>query len=208
VIEDLLRRGPVVPVVTLDDAADAPELARAFARGGIHTIELTLRTAAGLRAIASIAREVPEVRVGAGTVRSVPDLERAAAAGAAFAVSPGSTADLLEAGREGSLPFLPGIATASELLLAASYGYHCFKFFPAATSGGPDAIRALSAPFPEARFCPTGGITLESAPDYLKLQAVLCVGASWLAPTEVVRARDWNRIEALAREATRALRRA
>jgi 2-dehydro-3-deoxyphosphogluconate aldolase/(4S)-4-hydroxy-2-oxoglutarate aldolase len=208
VIEDFLRRGPVIPVVTLEDAADAPELARALARGGLHTIELTLRTAAGLRAIAAIAREVPEVSIGAGTVRTVADLERAAAAGAAFAVSPGATEELLEAGREASIPLLPGVATASELLMAASYGYHCFKFFPAATSGGADAIRALSAPFPEARFCPTGGITLESAPEYLKLAVVLCVGASWLAPAEALRARDWNRIERLARDATQKLRRA
>jgi 2-dehydro-3-deoxyphosphogluconate aldolase / (4S)-4-hydroxy-2-oxoglutarate aldolase len=207
-IEDLLRRGPVLPVVTLDDAADATDLARALARGGIHTVELTLRTAAGLEAIAAIAREVPEVSVGAGTVRSVADLGRAAAAGAAFAVSPGSTAELLEAGRSASIPFLPGVATASELLLAASYGYQCFKFFPAATSGGPDAIRGLTAPFPEARFCPTGGITLESAPSYLQLPAVLCVGGSWLAPAEALHARDFGRIEALAREAVQKLRRA
>ena len=150
---------------------------------------------------------MPEVSIGAGTVRSVTDLERAAAAGAAFAVTPGSTAGLLEAGREASIPLLPGVATASELLLAASYGYRCFKFFPAATSGGPDAIRALSAPFPEARFCPTGGITLESAPAYLKVAAVICVGASWLAPAEALRTRDWSLIERLAREATQKLRR-
>ncbi len=201
-----MRRGPVVPVVTLDEAADAPAVARAFARGGIHTIELTLRTPASLEAIAAIARDVPEVKVGAGTVRSLADLERAAAAGAAFAVSPGSTAELLEAGRNASLPLLPGIATASELLLGASFGYRCFKFFPAAASGGPDAIRALTAPFPEALFCPTGGITLQSAAAYLALPAVLCVGASWLAPADALRARDWKRIETLAREAMQTLR--
>jgi 2-dehydro-3-deoxyphosphogluconate aldolase / (4S)-4-hydroxy-2-oxoglutarate aldolase len=208
VIEDFLRSGPVMPVVTLEDAADAPEVARALLRGGIQTIELTLRTPAGLDAIAAIARQVPEIRVGAGTVRSVADLEAATTAGAAFAVSPGATPQLLEAGRRASIPLLPGVATASELLLGTAAGYRCFKFFPAASSGGPEAIRALAAPFPEVRFCPTGGITLETAPSYLKLEAVLCVGASWLAPSETVRARDFHRIESLARAATQKLRRA
>ncbi len=206
-IEDILRRAPVIPVVTLEDAGDAQELARAFVRAGIRTIELTLRTPAGLHAIAAISREIPELIVGAGTVRTAADREAAAAAGAAFAVSPGCTASLLEAARDASIPFLPGVATASELLLGASFGYRCFKFFPASTSGGPDAIRALSAPFPEARFCPTGGITLESAPAYLALPAVVCVGASWLAPAEALRAREWNRIEMLAREAMQKLSR-
>jgi 2-dehydro-3-deoxyphosphogluconate aldolase / (4S)-4-hydroxy-2-oxoglutarate aldolase len=207
VIEQILRRSTVIPVVTLEDAAGATELARAFVRGGIRTLELTLRTPAGLRAIADIAREVGEVRIGAGTVRSVADLQAAADAGAAFAVSPGTSAELLEAGRRASIPYLPGIATASELMLGMSHGYQCFKFFPASTSGGPEAIKALAAPFPDAFFCPTGGVTLESAPRYLQVPSVLCVGASWLAPADALRARDWSRIEALARDATQRLTR-
>jgi 2-dehydro-3-deoxyphosphogluconate aldolase / (4S)-4-hydroxy-2-oxoglutarate aldolase len=207
VIEQILRRSTVIPVVTLEDAAGAPELARAFVRGGIRTLELTLRTPAGLRAIADIAREVGEVSIGAGTVRSVADLQAAADAGAAFAVSPGATAELLEAGRHASIPYLPGIATASELMLGMSHGYRCFKFFPASASGGPETITAFAAPFPDALFCPTGGVTLETAPRYLQIPSVLCVGASWLAPADALRAHDWSRIEALARAAMQRLNR-
>lgn len=204
-IEQLLRRSPVIPVVTLDDASGAADLARAYARGGLSTIEVTLRTPAGLRAIEAIARDVPQITVCAGSVRDEAELAAAFAAGAVLAVSPGSTAPLLAAGRGKSMPLLPGIATASELQLGYSLGYRVFKFFPARFAGGPDAIRALSAPFPEAHFCPTGGITPESAASYLELSAVLAVGVSWLAPADVLRAHDWHRIEVLAREALQRL---
>jgi len=201
-IEEILGRSPVVPVVTLEDTADAAEIARALLRGGIRTLELTLRTSAAMQAIGTVAREVPEIAVGAGTIRTPADLHAAADAGASFGVSAGSTPALLEAGRK-SIPYMPGIATASELMGALAHGYRAVKFFPASAAGGIEAIRALAAPFPETRFCPTGGITLATARDYLALPAVLCVGGSWLTPTDALRARDWKRIESLAREASR-----
>lgn len=204
-IEQLLRRSPVIPVVTLDDASGATDLAGAYLRGGLSAIEVTLRTPAGLRAIEAIARDVPQISVCAGSVRDEHELAAAFGAGAVLAISPGSTAPLLAAGRDRSTPLLPGVATASELQLGYSLGYRVFKFFPARFAGGPDAIRALSGPFPEARFCPTGGITRESAASYLELDVVLAVGVSWLAPADALRARDWHRIEGLAREALQGL---
>lgn len=200
-IEQILRRSAIIPVVTLEDAADAVDLVRAFVRGGLRTVEITLRTPAALAAIHAIARDVPDVSVGAGTVRDVADLQRAADAGAAFAVSPGLTRELLEAGQRATIPYLPGAVTGSELMAGISLGYRCFKFFPARSSGGPDAIRVLSAPFPEVRFCPTGGITARDMKRYLEVPSVLCIAASWLAPPQALRTRDWTGIEALARDA-------
>lgn len=203
-VERILRLSPVMPVVVIEEAEVAPELARAFVRGGIRVVEITLRTPAALAAIQSIARNVPEIAVGAGTVLSTDDLGAAASAGATFAISPGATADLLAAAASGPLPYIPAVATASELMTGLAHGYHCFKFFPAAAAGGTAMLNAFAGPFPQARFCPTGGITQESVKSYLQLRNVLCAGGSWLSPADAVAARDWKRIEALAARAAAA----
>ena len=200
-IEEFLRLSPVMPVVTIEDAAIAADLARALVRGGIRVIEVTLRTPAALAAIEAIARAETDIYVGAGTVLSVSDLHSAAAAGAAFAISPGSTAALLEAGRHAAIPYLPAVATASELMTGLAAGFRCFKFFPAAAAGGLAMLKSFAGPFPEARFCPTGGITQDNVRSYLELPNVLCAGGSWLSPADALAARDWARIEALALKA-------
>jgi 2-dehydro-3-deoxyphosphogluconate aldolase/(4S)-4-hydroxy-2-oxoglutarate aldolase len=200
-IEGFLRLSPVMPVVTIEDASIAADLARAFVRGGIKVIEVTLRTPAALRAIEAIARAEPDICVGAGTVLSIPDLHSAADAGAAFAISPGSTATLLEAGRIASIPYLPAVATASELMSGLAAGYQFFKFFPAGAAGGIPMLKSFAGPFPDARFCPTGGITQDTVRSYLELPNVLCAGGSWLSPADALAARDWARIEMLAAKA-------
>ena len=200
-IEGFLRLSPVMPVVVIEDAALAPDLARALVRGGIRVIEVTLRTPAALHAIEAIARAEPDISVGAGTVLSVSDLQSAASAGAAFAISPGSTPALLEAGRLSSIPYLPAIATASELMSGLAAGYACFKFFPAAAAGGIPMLKSFAGPFPDARFCPTGGISQDTVRSYLELPNVLCAGGSWLSPADALAARDWTRIETLAAKA-------
>lgn len=200
-IEAILRRAPVMPVVTIRDAAKAAPLARALAAGGLAAIEITLRTPQALEAIARVAREVPESLPGAGTVLTAADLAAAAAAGAAFAVSPGATPALLAAAKAGSLPFLPGVASASELMAAREAGFTAFKLFPAAQSGGVGFLKALGGPFATAVFCPTGGIDLAGAPAYLALSNVACVGGSWVAPEALIEAGDFVAIEGLAREA-------
>jgi len=200
-IEEFLRMSPVMPVVVIEDAASAPELARALLRGGIRVIEVTLRTPAALRAIEAITRAGTGICVGAGTVLSVSDLHAAAAAGAAFAISPGSTQTLLAAGLVSSIPYLPAVASASELMNGLAAGYHCFKFFPAGCAGGVAMLKSFASPFPAARFCPTGGITQETVASYLELPNVLCVGGTWLTPPDALAAGDWARIEALASKA-------
>jgi 2-dehydro-3-deoxyphosphogluconate aldolase/(4S)-4-hydroxy-2-oxoglutarate aldolase len=200
-VESILRLSPVMPVVTIDDAGLAADLARALVKGGIRVVEVTLRTGAALRAIENIAREVPEICVGAGTVLNVADLQAAGKAGAAFAISPGATAELLAAGRSSAIPYLPAVATASELMTGLAAGYRYFKFFPANVAGGVAALKALYGPFSEARFCPTGGVTPSTAGSYLELPNVLCVGGSWITPLDLQAARDWGQIESLARAA-------
>src|SRR5689334_7499729 len=179
-IAEILQLSPVMPVVTIEDAAAGPDLARALVRGGIKVIEVTLRTPQALAAIKAISAEVPEICVGAGTVMSPDDLNLAANAGATFAISPGATRELLAAGAHFRIPYLPAVATASELMTALAAGYRHFKLFPANAAGGVAALKGFHGPFPEARFCPTGGVSLQTAPDYLKLPNVLCVGGSWL----------------------------
>jgi len=201
IIEEILRASPVMPVVTIEDAASAPDLARAFVRGGIRVIEVTLRTAAALQAIKKIAAEVPEIRVGAGTVVSIADLHAAASAGAAFAISPGATPTLLAGGASGPIPYLPAVATASELMAGIAAGYRFFKFFPAAAAGGIAMLNSLAGPFPQARFCPTGGISQQTAHSYLELPNVLCVGGSWLTPADALTRHDWDHIQRLAAQA-------
>jgi 2-dehydro-3-deoxyphosphogluconate aldolase/(4S)-4-hydroxy-2-oxoglutarate aldolase len=200
-IEQILKLSPVMPVVTIDDATIAGDLARALVRGGIKSIEVTLRTPVALKAIEVIARAVPEICVGAGTVLTIDDLRAAEQAGAAFAISPGATPALLDAGTKSGIPYLPAVATASELMVGLSAGYKFFKFFPAAVAGGVAALKAIAGPFPDVRFCPTGGITVESATSYLALKNVLCVGGSWLTPSDLLAARDWVQVETLAQQA-------
>jgi 2-dehydro-3-deoxyphosphogluconate aldolase/(4S)-4-hydroxy-2-oxoglutarate aldolase len=202
----LLARTPVLPVVTIDDANTAVPLARALLRGGINAIEITLRTAGGLDAITQVAKQVPDMLVGAGTVLSPSDLKACAAAGAVFAVSPGTTPTLLAATRSSSIPLLPGISTTSDIMMGLEHGFDFFKFFPAATSGGVAALKAFAGPFAQLRFCPTGGINLASAPDYLELNNVVCIGGSWITPAATIRQGDWETIERLAREAVTTLR--
>jgi 2-dehydro-3-deoxyphosphogluconate aldolase/(4S)-4-hydroxy-2-oxoglutarate aldolase len=199
--EDVLRLAPVMPVVVIEDAGAAVPLARALLAGGIRTIEITLRTPAALDAIAAISRAVPEMIVGAGTVLSAGDLDAAINAGARYALSPGATPKLMKAARKRPIPFVPGVATSSEIMRGVDLGYTCFKFFPAEQLGGAAALKALASPLPAARFCPTGGVTIENARAYLGLSNVLCVGGSWIAPAEKIKAGDWAAIEALAREA-------
>lgn len=196
----ICRRAPVIPVLTIEDAALAAPLARALVAGGLPVIEVTLRTPAALAAIAAMAA-VEGAEVGAGTLLAPADAAAAAAAGARFAVSPGTTAALLDAVAAAALPFLPGAATASEVMALLDRGHRVQKFFPAEVAGGLAALKALGGPLPQVAFCPTGGITPTLAPQYLALANVLCVGGSWVAPAAAVAARDWVRITALAREA-------
>jgi len=194
-IAALLRLAPVVPVLVIEDAETAVPLARALVKGGLKLLEVTLRTPAALDSIKRIAAEVEDAVVGAGTVLHPDDMDRAKAAGAQFAVSPGLT-DVLA--KPGSLPLLPGAATASEVMRAIEAGFRYLKFFPAVPAGGVGALKALAGPFPEIGFCPTGGIDAASAPDFLKLANVICIGGSWVAPAPAVREGDWGRITELA----------
>ncbi|MBW5253610.1 bifunctional 4-hydroxy-2-oxoglutarate aldolase/2-dehydro-3-deoxy-phosphogluconate aldolase [Streptomyces sp. P01-B04] len=197
----VLDLAPVMPVVVLEDAADAVPLARALVAGGLPAIEVTLRTAAALDAIRAIAAEVPDAVVGAGTVLSARNVSDTVAAGARFLVSPGWTDALLDAMKASGVPFLPGVSTTSEVVALLERGVTDMKFFPAEAAGGTAYLKALSAPLPRARFCPTGGVSLASAPSYLALPNVGCVGGSWMVPGDAVAARDWSRVERLAAEA-------
>ncbi|GAA0849728.1 bifunctional 4-hydroxy-2-oxoglutarate aldolase/2-dehydro-3-deoxy-phosphogluconate aldolase [Streptosporangium amethystogenes subsp. fukuiense] len=205
-MSSLLDIAPVIPVVVIDDPETAVPLARALVAGGLPAIEVTLRTAAALDAIARIAAEVPEAVVGAGTVRTPADVAASVAAGSAFLVSPGTTPGLLDALEAGGVPFLPGAATASEVMALAERGVTEMKFFPAEAAGGLPYLKALGGPLPRIRFCPTGGIRLATAPDYLALPNVGCVGGTWLTPADALATGDYPRIEKLATEAA-ALRR-
>lgn len=204
---ELASHGPVIPVIVIEHAEHAVPMARALFEGGIRVLEVTLRTPAALAAIAAIAQSLPDVIVGAGTVRSGADARAALAAGARFAVSPGWSPRVAAACREIGLALLPGVATASEVMLAADEGFRFLKFFPAAAAGGTAMLKAWASPFADVAFCPTGGITAASAPDYLALANVKVVGGSWLTPPDALAAADWPRIEALAREAAALTRR-
>lgn len=197
-LDEILRLAPVVPVLVIEDEAHAVPLGRALVAGGLRALEITLRTRAALPAIRRMAAEVEGAVVGAGTVLNPAARQAVAEAGAQFAVSPG----LIDGERaDGAVPLLPGVATATELMRGLAAGFTAFKLFPANVVGGVDALKAFASPFPQARFCPTGGINAENAAAYLKLPNVMCVGGSWVAPAEAVRAGDWGRITALAREA-------
>jgi 2-dehydro-3-deoxyphosphogluconate aldolase/(4S)-4-hydroxy-2-oxoglutarate aldolase len=198
---DLLDLSPVMPVVVIADADDAVPTARALLAGGIKVIELTLRTPAALEAIERVATEVPDIVVGAGTVTAPEHAKQAGDAGAAFLVTPGCTDRVLDAAFDTGLPFLPGASTVSEAMRLAERGLTALKFFPAEASGGIAYLSSIGGPLPGLRFCPTGGITVKSAPDYLALPNVGCIGGSWLTPKDVLAAKDFGRIEGLAREA-------
>jgi 2-dehydro-3-deoxyphosphogluconate aldolase / (4S)-4-hydroxy-2-oxoglutarate aldolase len=198
---EVLELSPVVPVVALDDAARAVPLANALRRGGIRTIEVTLRTPAALEAIARLATEVPDIVVGAGTITEPAQAGQAAKAGAQYLVTPGCTRRLLDAVEDTGLAHLPGVSTVSEAMLVAERGGQAMKFFPAEPSGGVPYLKALAGPLPQLRFCPTGGITPNNAPDYLALPNVGCVGGSWLAPNALIAAGSWGRIEEMACQA-------
>ena len=198
---EIISSGPVVPVIVIDQLEHAVPLAKALMAGGIRVLEVTLRTPVALEAIGLIAREVPGALVGAGTVTNPDELKKVQEKGAFFAISPGLTDELLDAANKGSIPLIPGISTVSELMSGLAKGYSEFKFFPAEAAGGPKMLRAISGPFPDVRFCPTGGITLSNFRDYLCLGNVLCVGGSWLVPGDAVSSGDWQRITGLAEEA-------
>ena len=201
-IDDILcAAAPVMPVVTIADARDAVPLARAILAGGLRVVEVTMRTPAALDAIAAIAAEVEGVIVGAGTVLSPADYDAVGKAGATFAISPGSTAALLERGRQGDIPYLPAVATPSEIMAGMAQGYRRFKFFPADVAGGAAALKAFHGPFADLKFCPTGGVRAHTAAEYLALPNVACVGGTWIAPADLIAAKAWERIQALAAEA-------
>ncbi|WP_326569652.1 bifunctional 4-hydroxy-2-oxoglutarate aldolase/2-dehydro-3-deoxy-phosphogluconate aldolase [Amycolatopsis rhabdoformis] len=198
---DLLALSPVMPVVVIDDADDAVPTARALLAGGIGVIELTLRTPAALAAIERVASEVPDIVVGAGTVTSPAQAAQAADRGAKFLVTPGCTDAVLDACFATNLPFLPGAATVSEAMRLTERGLTALKFFPAEASGGVAFLKSLGGPLPALTFCPTGGITVDSAPSYLALPNVGCIGGSWLTPAKLLAAKDFGTVEKLAAEA-------
>jgi len=198
-IKTIMQAGPVIPVVIIDDVADALPLADALVEGGVHTIEVTLRSPAALGCIAAIAKNRPDMIVGAGTVLYPAQLQAAQDAGARFAVSPGAYPALLKAVDDRTMPLLPGAATASEMMLLMAHGIHEMKFFPASVAGGPAYLKALASPLASAMFCPTGGITEETAKEWLSLSNVLCVGGSWVAPTSAIKAQDFASITAKAK---------
>jgi len=197
----ILKLQPVVPVLIVEDAASAVPLARALVAGGLKAIEITMRTPAALDAVRAVAAEVEGAAVGAGTILNAAHFEAAVAAGSTFIVSPGTTQELLDAARHSDVPLLPGAATASEVMALREEGYKVLKFFPAEQAGGAAYLKSLSSPLAGTFFCPTGGISLKNARDYLSLPNVVCVGGSWVAPKELVAAGDWAGITRLAAEA-------
>ncbi|OSI13394.1 bifunctional 4-hydroxy-2-oxoglutarate aldolase/2-dehydro-3-deoxy-phosphogluconate aldolase [Neisseria canis] len=202
---EILSAGAVVPVMAIEDLSAAVDLAHALVEGGIPTLEITLRTEHGIKAIELIKKEVPDAIVGAGTVINGEQLKAVENAGAEFAISPGFNTSFAKAAERSGIAVIPGVATPGELMLALEHGIDTLKLFPAEVVGGRAMLKALHGPFPQAKFCPTGGITPETAPEYLKLPNVLCVGGSWLTPTKAVAAKDWAAITRLA-EAAAALR--
>lgn len=201
----VMQDAPVIPVIVLNDVAHAVPMARALVAGGVRMLEVTLRTPQALACMEAIAREVPEAVVGAGTVRSKADAQAAANAGARFAVSPGYTSAVGQACRDLGLSLLPGVATGSEIMMAQEDGFTELKFFPAMQAGGPALLKAWSGPFFDVRFCPTGGVTLQNAPELLALPNVVCVGGSWIVPTDAMVKGEWAKITQLAKD-TQALR--
>ena len=199
----LLDGQPVIPVLKIANIADAVPLARALSRGGLRAIEITLRTTDALEAIRRVAAEVEEAVVGAGTILDARQFDEAARAGSKFIVSPGITGQLLDAAKDSPVPLLPGAITPGEIMAAREAGLRFLKFFPAEQSGGIASLKAFASPLADVKFCPTGGITAKNAADYLSLPNVICVGGSWVAPDDLIKAGKWDEIEALAREASK-----
>jgi len=193
----LFEQATIIPVLTIERLEDAVPLARALVAGSVRTLEVTLRTAVAIESAKAIMAHVPEAVVGIGTILNADDLARVEAIGARFGISPGATPDLLKAAAASALPFAPGIATASELMLALAHGFNLVKFFPAEPSGGIKALRALAGPFPDARFCPTGGIGEANAAAWLAEPNVVAVGGSWLCPAADIRSGNWSGITAI-----------
>lgn len=197
---DLMATGPLVPVLVINKVEHALPIAEALLAADIKVLEITLRTEAALGAIEIIAKNLPEAIVGSGTVINRKMLQQSADAGAQFAISPGLTPDLLAGANEGNVALLPGISTISELMMGLDHGYDHFKFFPAESSGGPNAIKSIGGPLPNVRFCPTGGISMNNIKNYLALKNVMCCGGSWLVTPEIVANKDWAQITKLAKE--------
>jgi len=199
-ILELMRIGTVIPVIVIEKIEHAVPLARALVAGGLRVLELTLRTPVALQAIGAIAQEVEGAIIGVGTITRADDFAESIKAGALFGVSPGLTHELIAAARDSGLPLLPGVMTPSDVIAARTAGFTALKLFPAQQAGGVSMLRALGGPFPDVTFCPTGGITVATAPDFLRLPNVACVGGSWLTPPDAIAVGDWGRITALARE--------
>ena len=197
-VDAILGLAPVVPVLSIAKLEDAVPLARALVSAGLPVLEVTLRTGVAREAIRAIATGVPDAIVGAGTVLTAQDLEAVAGVGAKFAIAPGCTEAMYAAARDAAIPFIPAVATASELMRGLEHGHARFKFFPAESAGGVGALRAFAGPFAQAKFCPTGGIDAAKAAAYLRLPNVVAVGGSWMVPGDLLAARDWNAIAALA----------
>ena len=201
-ISDILNLGPVMPVIVIDEADKAVPLAEALLSGGICTAEITLRTPAALAAIEAMATHCPDITVGAGTVRTVQQARQVAAAGGRFAVSPGTTASIISGCAEAGLPLLPGAATVSEMMALSEQGFTALKFFPATAAGGLSFIKSLASPLPDLTFCPTGGITPDTASDWLALSNIVCVGGSWVAPQDLIKKAAFDDIARRARAAS------
>lgn len=200
-LDSICLKAEVIPVLAIERVEDAVPLGRALVEGGLTVLEVTLRTDCALEAVRRLKAALPQASIGVGTVLTPAQYRQSEQVGADFVVTPGSTEALLRYGISSPLPMLPGVATVSELMIGWQYGYRRFKFFPAEACGGAKALKAFAGPIPEARFCPTGGISLDNAEDYLALKNVMCVGGSWLTPKSLVDAEDWNAIRQLAREA-------
>lgn len=198
--EAIFTVSPVIPVLVVENIDQAMPLAKALIDGGIRVLEVTLRTEVALQVIEKIAKEIPEALVGAGTVTNEQQLRQVSDAGAKFAISPGSTRELLLAGNNSSIALIPGVSSTSELMKGLDQGYSHFKFFPAEASGGAEALKSISGPFPNVVFCPTGGINQANYRDYLALPNVHCVGGSWLVPAKALESQDWQHITALAKQ--------
>ncbi len=203
----VLQQGPVIPVIVIEDAAKAVRMGRALVAGGVRVLEITLRTPAALEAVRALSAEVPEAIVGVGTVLEAKQFAEARKAGAQFAISPGFTPSLIDAAADAGISYLPGVTSPTEMMGAMEKGLTTLKFFPAEAAGGIPMLKSFASPFPTVKFCPTGGISLSSAPSYLALPNVVCVGGSWLVPPEAVRDNNWAEVTRLAQEAA-ALKRA
>ena len=199
--EEIMKLSPIVPVIALESEEDALPLANALLEGGINIMEITLRTQAGLKAIEIISKHLPQMHVGAGTVLNGDDFKSAVEHGAAFIFSPGISEDLLQTSKQTGIALIPGVATASEVMLAKNHGFDHCKLFPATLAGGVEMLKALSGPFPTMRFCPTGGVNLNNLNEFLTLENVLCVGGSWIVPKALIKEKDFKQITKLCVEA-------